>query len=140
MIISEYNDSIIELDILQSLRRDLIRQLEQQHRIVWTGMAPSAPMPAHVPLDKALSKYDSAVERLNALEQEIKLRRELIQGIDEKLSRLTGMGNTIGYKRYVEGKSLKEIAAELGESYEKIRKISSRSGVSQKRNRQVVKS
>ncbi|WP_373232117.1 hypothetical protein [Cohnella sp.] len=125
MIMSEYKDTIIELDILQDLRADLVRQLEQQHRIVWTGMAPSAPMPAHVPLDKALSKYDNVVERLRAIESEIGMKRKLIQGIDEKLSKLNGLNHTIGYKRLVEGKSLKEIADEIGYSYSHVRNVMS---------------
>lgn len=125
-MIDAYKDLILEIDILNTLHGDLVRQLEQQHRIVWTGMAPSDHMPVHVPLDKSMSQYNSITERLEAIEEELKIKRAIREEIDEKLSKLSGQDHTIAYKRFIEGKSLKEIADEMGYAYSTIRKKSMR--------------
>ncbi|CAM3744468.1 hypothetical protein COLU111180_06290 [Cohnella lubricantis] len=123
-MIEAYKDLLLEIDILTALHADLVRQLEQQHRVVWTGMAPSAPMPVHVPLDKSMSQYNNLIERLTAIEGELKIKRDLRAEIDNKLEQMDGLNHTIAYKRFVEGKSLKEIAVETGYAYSTIRKKS----------------
>lgn len=115
-----YKDLLIEIDVLTSLRADLVRQLEQHHRVVWTGVVVGS-RPVHVPLDKALSQYNNVVERLTAIEEELAVKQALREDIEQKLSGLSGLAHTIGYMRYVEGKSLKMIADELGYSYGAIR-------------------
>jgi DNA-directed RNA polymerase specialized sigma24 family protein len=124
--IVNYKDLLLELDILRALRADLIRQLEQHHRVVWTGMAPSEPMPVHVPLDKSLSRYNSVVERLVRIETEIAEQERVRREIEAKIGEMSSTDNVIAYKRYVEGKSLKEIAAELGYTYGWVRQRAQR--------------
>lgn len=127
MITEAYNDILLELDLLEVLRVDLVRQLHQNYRVIWTGMAPSDPMPVHVPLDKALSQRNSIMDRLLAIESEIKIKQQLKQQIEDGLQRLTGVQHTIVYKRDIERKSLRDIADELGFSYSYVSKISAKS-------------
>ncbi|MFX3633732.1 MAG: hypothetical protein ACE3L7_25605 [Candidatus Pristimantibacillus sp.] len=127
MITVAYKDLLIELEMLGYLQTDLMRQLHQNHRIVWTGMAPSDPMPVHVPLDKSLAQRNSMIERLTAVETEINIKLDLISKLEDKLKQLDGIQHTITFKRDVEGKDLKQIAQETGYSYSYVSKISAKS-------------
>ncbi|MDF2546129.1 MAG: hypothetical protein K0R93_1027 [Anaerosolibacter sp.] len=74
-----------------------------------------------------------ALERIHRIESHILLHEETIahleetkRKMEEKVSELRGLDNKVVYMRDFQGKKLKEIADELGYSYDYIREVSAK--------------
>lgn len=128
-----YIDILIEIEILEMRLKDL----EKEHRRMWNALFPSTKVTANysgvpgnpftsVPLDRAIEDMRKVEEEIEKLEQRIEEKRKLANDIRDKLEQLQGLEKRVAYMRDIEGKSLIEIADELGYSYSWIRKISSR--------------
>lgn len=77
--------------------------------------------------------FEEALEMIHKLESHIYLHREAIANmekskkrIEEEIKKLEGLDKKVVYMRDIEGKTLKEIADELGYSEIYIKKISAR--------------
>ncbi len=77
--------------------------------------------------------FEEFLERLYKLEHHIYIHEEAIKNMEkcrknmeERIKRLEGIDQKVVYMRDIEGKSLKEIAEELGYSYDYIKEISAR--------------
>lgn len=124
-IITSYKDLCEEIELLEFLLNDLQRQLKATHKIINTGKAPSS-IPCFVPLNKSLAQYDNIMERAHRLQEEIEHKKEFQQEITTRLARLEGMEYIVFRGRYIEGKSLQQIADEQGYSYSVIARASAR--------------
>ncbi|UFH65574.1 DNA-binding response regulator [Clostridium cadaveris] len=77
--------------------------------------------------------YQRLVEELSRLDSMIILQEDILNNLNnirntlvERVKGLKGLEYKVGIKYYLEGKSLKEIADELGYSYDYIKEINSR--------------
>lgn len=77
--------------------------------------------------------FEEFLERLQKLEKHIYIHLEAIENMErsrrrmeERIKQLKGIDQRVVYLRDIEGKSLKEIAEELGYSYDYIKEISAR--------------
>jgi DNA-directed RNA polymerase specialized sigma subunit len=123
-IIESYKDLLTEIEILEYLQTDLNRQIKHAHHVLWSGKLPSQPSPAYIGLDKSLARYASLTERLIEVEYEMGEKRKLKAKMDEKFRGLEGIEYIVAFKRQVEGKSLKEIAVEMGYTEGWIKQVS----------------
>jgi DNA-directed RNA polymerase specialized sigma24 family protein len=67
-------------------------------------------------IDNHIYIHQDTIERLTKIKEQIRKNIEKMDGLDKK----------VAYKRDIEGKSLLEIADELGYSYDYIKNVSSR--------------
>ena len=77
--------------------------------------------------------FEEALEMLHKIESRIYLHKETIANmekskkkIEEEIKKLEGLDKKVVYMRDIEGKTLKEIADELGYSYQYIKEVSAR--------------
>lgn len=77
--------------------------------------------------------FEEFLERLYKLEHHIYMHEEAIKNMEkcrknmeERIKKLEGIDYKVVYMRDIEGKALKEIAEELGYSYQYIKEISAR--------------
>lgn len=77
--------------------------------------------------------FEEFLERLQKLESHIYIHLEAIENmekhkknIEERIKKLNGIDYKVVYMRDIEGKSLVEIAEELGYSYDYIKEVSAR--------------
>lgn len=119
IILSEYKNLVSEIEILQWLHEGLRAQLQRNRRDVWGHS---------MPLPKALNQYDSIIERMAAVEDELERSIKLKADIEDKLQSLTGIEYAVFMRREIDGMSLQQIADELKCSYSYISKISSKLG------------
>jgi len=117
IIIESYNDLVGEIELLEWLHDDLIRQLQRNERDVWGHV---------VYLPKALAQYDNIIERMASIERELDTKRALKRKIDDRLGSLDGIEYSVFYKQRIEGKPLQQVADELNCSYSYVTKVSSK--------------
>jgi len=117
IIIESYQDLVGEIELLEWLHEDLIRQLQRNERDVWGHV---------VYLPKALAQYDSIIERMASIERELDSKRNLKRRMDDRLGSLGGIEYSVFFKQRIEGKQLQQVADELNCSYSYVTKISSR--------------
>ncbi|MEK4565203.1 sigma factor-like helix-turn-helix DNA-binding protein [Alkalihalobacillus sp. FSL R5-0424] len=118
VIFQSYNETIKQISVLD----DLIEVTETEQQNWWIG----GKLFNKVPMDNAAERVDRLTERLELMRAERNVLIDRTVVIAEKLRELDGIEYQVGYKRYVEGKTLQQIADELERSHEHIRKISSR--------------
>lgn len=113
-----YNDLILDIEILKEQIELTYNEREQW----WFG----GKLSSTVPLDNMASRVDRLTEKLEKLEEQLKFKEAAEFRLKEQLARYEGLEYKVLYRRYVEGKSLKDIAEELNYSYDYIREIAVR--------------
>jgi len=78
-------------------------------------------------LDEAAKRTDFLYSRMERLEQRLKAYEEIEKEIRENIEQLEGLEYQIARMRYMDGKTYKDIAEELGYSHDHIRRVASRS-------------
>lgn len=80
--------------------------------------------------------FEEFLERLYKLEHHIYIHEEAIKNMEkcrknmeERIKKLEGIDQKVVYMRDIEGKTLKEIAEELGYSYQYIKEVSARNKI-----------
>lgn len=119
-----YYDITKEIEIYELLLEDLEGELKQARKLCFDGRLPSSPLPVHVPLDKALEQYDSVVAKIREVSEWLAQKKLIKKQIEACVRKFSGVEHQVAYKRMIENKSLREIAAELGYSYQRVKKIS----------------
>ena len=76
-----------------------------------------------LPLDRAAEFRDRVAERYNNIARLLELKKR--KTAEKHLNQLEGLEYEVAYKRFVEGKTLAEIAEELGYSERHMKRISS---------------
>lgn len=135
-VVDSYKNLLIEIEIV----RKRIEGLEVDRELMVKSLFKSAPkdvssvnydgMPkgsmSHKTLDRTwedIRRIDNMLFLENTfLENKLKIKNQ----IEESISKLEGIEYEIAYKREIEGKSLKEIAEELGRSYDHVRRVHSK--------------
>lgn len=111
-----YNDLCLEINILETQ----IEYAMLERKRWWFG----GKLFHEVSLDNAAARVDRQSERIKEMYLALDDRKSLKKKIDSYLASLKGVEHKVAYKRYVEGKSLKEIAKELDYSRQYIKEVS----------------
>jgi DNA-directed RNA polymerase specialized sigma24 family protein len=128
--VGAYQDTAIELKVLELREKELRKRVELAHAVLTTGKAPSSGRDfCHVPMDRAIETYNREVDALREAQEAVDSKREVLRQMDEQLSKFTGLAHQIAYLRMVRGMKLVDIAEELGYSYSNIRVIASRNKI-----------
>lgn len=121
-----YNDICNELRILQIHEMELRKRVELAHAVVVSGEIPSSGSYCHVPLDKSLGWFDSAVADLDRVQAEVDRVHGVKIQMEQHMSSFTGLAHVIQHKRMVEGKTYRQMSTELGYSEQYLREVSSK--------------
>lgn len=125
---TSYHDLCQQIEILELHAEALTYQLKRARTLCFTGMLPSDPMPVHVPLDKALGRYDDVREKLQEIAETLEQMKHIRAQMEKRYSALEGLEYKVAYMRDVERKTLQQISNELGYSFNWISKVSSKIG------------
>jgi hypothetical protein len=131
-IFETYNDILLEIDIIQEqikLTENGLRYwfgIKLNPEIKSAGIPFGAPGTHRFGAIAGLIQADKTIESLNGLNERLEQLERAKKRIDDLVRQFDGLEYKISYKRYVEGKTLKETADELGYSYDYIREVMSR--------------
>ena len=122
-----YQDTQLELRILQIREDELRKTVAVAHKVIMTGQAPSSGRyVCHVPLDKAIKKYNEAIDALEEVQEAIKEKEKVVNHMYNLMNNMTGVVQQISIKRLIDGMTLKDIADELHLDYQYVRNVASR--------------
>ena len=113
-----YNDLCLEINILETQ----IEYAMLERKRWWFG----GKLFHEVSLDNAAGRVDKLSERIKEMHLALDERKKLKFKLDGYLLSLEGVEHKVAYKRYVEGKTLPEIAKELRYSKQYIKEVSQR--------------
>ncbi len=116
-VVTSYKDLNKEIEIYKEMLESYEREQYAIYRLL---KVPGIDYPRYLELQLALNNKTAIVQSI--LDDKIQTKKEM----KEKLKQLEGLEYKITYKRYIKGKTLYEIADELGYSYDYIKEISSR--------------
>lgn len=120
-----YNDICSQLRIVQIHEMEVRRRVEQAHAVMVTGEMPSSGSYCHLPLDKAITYYNHAVDALNEVQGEVDRLNAIKREMEQAMGGFTGLRNRIIYERKANGKRYKEIASEMGYTEAYLRQVAS---------------
>lgn len=134
-----YNDLCNEIEILdireyeinaqlKRIKRQMMNMYEPQSKLVasYSGMPGSGF--AMMPFDQVCGNIAQLERELDDIRDVISLKREARQRIEAKMTNFEDITDRIMVMRDIQRKSLREIADDLGYSYDWIKKLSSRAG------------
>lgn len=113
-----YNDLIKEIDILEYQIEMCIKE-----RRDWSF---SRRLGVKVPMQIAAENIDKLSDKIEWLDDKVKEKRQIKDNLEMKLKSLDRLENQVAYKRFIEKKTLEEIAEELNYSVDWIKKVSSK--------------
>jgi hypothetical protein len=128
-IFETYNDILLEIDIIQEQIKLTENGLKYWFGIKLNPDVRSAGIPFAAPgthrfgAIAGLNQADKTIESLNGLNERLEQLERAKKRIDYLVNQFEGIEYKIMYKRYVERKTLNEIADELGYSHDRIRHI-----------------
>lgn len=114
-----------EIEIYEWRLQDLEGELKAIRKVIHTGVEPSDGHAVHIPLDKALERYDRIVEQIREVSTALAEKKALRRQIESNLRGLNGVKFQVAYLRDIENMPLKLIAKKLGYSYDHVRRVSS---------------
>lgn len=142
----ERGDRLDGFELYEDIQRDIqyykewMRQVEKEwknirrmamskpsfHGVVDTSADDVMGGLTRLPLDRAWEREKVLVKRHRDLEHQLKEAERLAKDVSEDLKMYSGTSRRIRYKKIVEGKTLKEIASEMGYSYDWVRELHAR--------------
>lgn len=115
-LISTYQDLLSEIEIYENRLDDLHREDYALRRIEYN----------HIELSLYVDRKHKLNNEAAIIQSILDDKRETQRQILQKLRQLEGLEYKIAYKRFVEGKSLNQIAEELGYSHDYMKEVSSK--------------
>lgn len=113
-----YNDLCLEIEVLKE-QRELAEEEREQW---WIG----GRLFHTVPMDNAADRFDKLSAKIERIDTLLEKKRETRRKIESLMHDYEELPRKIAYKRFVQGKSLKEIADELSYSYDYVRELMSK--------------
>lgn len=118
-----YGDICAELRIAQIHEMEMRRRVEIAHDVVFTGEMPSSGSYCHLPLDKGITYFNNAVDALEKAQAEVDRLNDVKAQMEQHMAKFTGLAHVIQYKQMVEGKTYRQIGADLGYSEKHLRNV-----------------
>ncbi|WP_419877689.1 hypothetical protein [Brevibacillus centrosporus] len=132
--IQSYNDLCKEIDIFEIRINDLEREYK-----FWYHACFGSSRKVSVPLNVCLDRMEVICDQVEAYSTILEEKEKTRKSIEERMNEFDGLEYKVRYMRDVEGKTLAEIAADLGYSYSWVKKISHWAKKEPRRNRAVAK-
>ena len=110
-----YDDLILEIEIL----KEQIRSAEAERDQWWVD----GKLFDTVSLDNAAGRVDRLNEKIEYMQEQLDIKMARVERLKERLMQFKGLEYKIYYMRYVECKTLKEIAEELNYNYGYVRRL-----------------
>ena len=82
--------------------------------------------PSHLSIDRQMEEVENTIHKYSDIELILQTKRTLKKRAEEALRKFEGIEYQVAYKRFVEQKTLQEIASEENYSIDGIKKISRR--------------
>mgnify|MGYP001248578488 FL=1 len=117
LLIATYEDLLTEIEVYEERLKDLEREQYAIDRLVKSNT-----IDYYNQLERQMDLNNKYAITQSILEDKKETQRQML----EKIQQLEGLEYKIAYKRFIEGKTLNEIAGELGYSYDYIRELSSK--------------
>ena len=118
-----YGDLVLDIEIL----KEQIELAKAEQKQWWLG----GRLVNTVPLDNAAERVDRLTDKIERMEEELNLKVERAEKLNKQLQKYEGLQYKVFYKRYIEGKTLVQVAEELGKSYQYIKEVAARVKVSE---------
>ena len=122
-VLTSYKSICQEIEFYEILLLDAEIEYKRNRKVLIGG--PKA-KPTHLPMDRQLEGINQTLNKHNEIEHILNKKRELKKRTEQALEKFEGIEYKVAYKKYVEGKSLKETAFELGYAYGYVKNISKR--------------
>ncbi|MGM9923872.1 MAG: hypothetical protein ACI35R_06445 [Bacillus sp. (in: firmicutes)] len=122
-VLTSYKSICQEIEFYEILLLDAEIEYKRNRKVLIGG--PKA-KPTHLPMDRQLEGINQTLNKHNEIEHILNKKRELKKRAEQALEKFEGIEYKVAYKKYVEGKSLKETAFELGYAYGYVKNISKR--------------
>lgn len=126
-----YNDLCLEIEVIKEQIKLTGSELEY-----WFGVKINGTEGDGIPLgswgsfkygaNTSLDQAQSKINSINKLRERLEKLEQSKEKIDKLLTNFKGLEYKIAYHKYVEGRTLKETAEELGYSYDYVREVMSR--------------
>ena len=110
-----YGDLVLDIEIL----KEQIELAKAEQKQWWLG----GRLVNTVPLNNAAERVDKLSEKIERMEEELELKIKRTEHLQKQLQQYQGLDYKVFYKRYIEGKTLVQVADELGYSYQYIKEI-----------------
>ena len=118
---SSYNDICAELRVLHIYEMELRKRVELAHEVMFSGEIQSSGSYCHLPLDKSIDHYNKAVDDLAKAQAEVDRLDGVKTSMEKEMTQFSGLAHVIQYKQMVEGKTYRQMSAELGYSEQHLR-------------------
>lgn len=122
-ILTSYKELCLEIEYFEIMLRE-IEDEWKLHRLTLIGH-PDMKRTA-LPIDSLTGEMDNLSYKHTNIENLLDLKKRLKKQAEEIMSRFEGIEHKVAYKRFVEKKTLEQIAVELNYSIDGIKKISRR--------------
>ena len=125
-VLESYTDLCNEIDYFNTILQDIQREWQINRNLMFFN--PSGRHGGYVPvgMDRVAERLDTIRDRHDEVESYVKEKKKLKRELEDVMKRFTGLEYKVMYKRFVEHKTLNEIAVDLGYSYQYIKEVSSR--------------
>lgn len=124
-LLQSYKDICLQIEFYEILLKDAEYEWEINRRLMFGGVRSNGDGTyTKTPMDRVAINLDSIKERHDKLEQLISKMKRMKKEAEKIMGKFEGLEYKVAYKRYVENKTLKEIADELGYSEAWIKKVS----------------
>ena len=122
-VLTSYKSICQEIEYFEILLMDAEYEYKRnRHTLIGGPTAKSI----HLPIDRQVDGLYNTLTKHTEIEDILKKKHELKKRAEKALEKFEGIEYKVAYKRYVEGKTLEEIADELHYSLSGIKKISMR--------------
>ena len=122
-VLTSYKSICQEIEFYEILLQDAEIEYKRNRKVLIGG--PKA-KPSHSPIEKQYEGTKDTISRYKEIEEVLKAKKELKRRADEVLNKFEGIEYQVAYKRFVEKKTLAEIADEGNYSLAWIKKVSQR--------------
>jgi DNA-directed RNA polymerase specialized sigma24 family protein len=113
-----YNDLCLEIDVIE----EQIKLAEAEREQWWIG----GRLFDSVPMNNAAERFDKLTDKIERMETLVKKKKEVKAKIEKLMNQYEEMPRKVAYMKFVQGKTLKEIAIELNYNYDYVREIFSK--------------
>lgn len=116
-LLESYKNICLQIEYYETLLKDIEYEWKVNMNMMYKGVKSNGDGTyTKTPLDKAAMNLDVIKERHDKLEELVSKMKRMKKQAEKILGKMEGIEYKVAIKRYVENKTLKEIADELGYS------------------------